>query len=140
MSDCPICAEPLGEAQSDIAHFQSECDKDSDVNSKVFRLSCGHAYHNACLVRHLRTHRECPTCRGVSDEGQAASALENLWNSDIPIDLDMILEINSQGQLNVHTANVTNATPVTRVPSWNALQTINNLRTRNKQVQKARRK
>ncbi len=44
--DCPICMEDL--KQTDLL---------------VTR--CGHQFHGTCMLRHMKTHDNCPMCRGV---------------------------------------------------------------------------
>ena len=122
MSDCPICADALGKPEDAFLHYEPSCTVDRDVNESVFRLSCGHAFHNACLVRHLRKSHDCPSCR------------RTLADIEEPLD-EFILEIDSMGQVNLRNVNV--ATP--EVP-WASIGTLNELRVKNKQVQKARRK
>lgn len=56
-TDCPICQSELGAP----AYVKST--EDSEVNEVVFRLKCGHAFHNGCLCRALRTEGHCPVCR-----------------------------------------------------------------------------
>jgi len=60
-TDCPICQTDL---KTDAYLKVSE---DAEVNDLVFRLKCGHAFHNGCLCRALRTDPHCPVCR--SSEG-----------------------------------------------------------------------
>lgn len=56
-TDCPICHVDLG------APSYVKVTEDSEVNELVFRLKCGHAFHNGCLCRALRTDAHCPVCR-----------------------------------------------------------------------------
>jgi len=55
--DCPICKCDLG-----YPEFEA-IEQDTDISEDVFRLKCGHAFHNSCLCRALRTENKCPTCR-----------------------------------------------------------------------------
>lgn len=56
-NDCPIC-------QSDLqTESYKKVTEDSEVSDLVFRLKCGHAFHNGCLCRALRTDSHCPVCR-----------------------------------------------------------------------------
>jgi len=60
-TDCSICKVDLG-----VPAFVSPGlnEEDLEVSSEVFRLRCGHAYHNGCLCRALRSDAGCPVCRG----------------------------------------------------------------------------
>lgn len=44
--DCPICMEDL--KQTDLIITR-----------------CGHQFHGTCMLRHMKTHDNCPMCRGV---------------------------------------------------------------------------
>ena len=56
-TNCPIC-------KSDLGHLEFEAIlEDTEISDDVFRLKCGHAFHNSCLCRALRTENRCPTCR-----------------------------------------------------------------------------
>ena len=57
-SDCPVCQCGLG-----TQTFTQVTGEDSDVSADVFRLKCGHAFHNTCLCRALRVENSCPVCR-----------------------------------------------------------------------------
>lgn len=60
-TDCFICRVDLG-VPAFVAPGPNE--EDLEVSSEVFRLRCGHAYHNGCLCRALRGDSGCPVCRG----------------------------------------------------------------------------
>ena len=75
--DCPICKTDLGSIKAFVAPtFDAE---DQEVSAEVFRLRCGHAYHNGCLCRALRSQAGCPTCRQAPT---SASAYDN-WTLTI---------------------------------------------------------
>lgn len=61
-SDCAICRTDLG-----FLAFE-KCSSDQEVSDLVFRLKCGHAFHNGCLCRALRGQDSCPTCRESKTE------------------------------------------------------------------------
>jgi hypothetical protein len=58
--DCAICHSTLG-----FADFVHGCEEDREESPEVFRLRCGHAFHNGCLCRSLRNDAGCPMCRGT---------------------------------------------------------------------------
>ena len=127
--DCPICCEALGDG---LTHFQSSS-SDHDVSETVFRLSCGHTYHNACIIRHLRQSKECPTCRGVKTKPDESETLDDSDSADA----DYILEIGSDGAIRVRAfqAEVTNAQAPT---PWSAMQKLAELRGTQADIQKQR--
>lgn len=91
--DCPICQVSLG-----CAAFQQTSD-DTEVSENVFRLKCGHAFHNGCLCRALRLENGCPLCRTAAIDGDE----EDITEMDIVVDADGNLQLrvsNDDGGLN----------------------------------------
>jgi hypothetical protein len=64
-NECHIC-------QCDMGHpdfvTPGELQDDAEVSDTVFRLKCGHAFHNGCLCRALRYENACPVCRSAAVE------------------------------------------------------------------------
>lgn len=90
---CPICCEDLG-ADDDgraVEHFKYGSSEDHDVGSLVFRLSCGHAFHTACIVRALRTKSDCPTCRAPAQEENAANVIVEMRGAQGPMEVQLDL-------------------------------------------------
>lgn len=66
---CSICQEPI-----DVPSFSTE-ESARGLHKDVFRLSCGHAFHVACIVESLRFSSNCPTCRaGGGGSGESSGA------------------------------------------------------------------
>jgi uncharacterized protein (DUF433 family) len=63
--DCAICRTDLG-----TLAFE-KCSSDQEVTDLVFRLKCGHAFHNGCLCRALRAQESCPSCRETKNTDTA---------------------------------------------------------------------
>lgn len=100
--DCPICKTDLGSIKAFVPPALDA--DDIEISSEVFRLRCGHAYHNGCLCRALRSQAGCPVCRqtpapafdtwtlSIDESGMAVMRLttdEEAPNSDpyeLPID------------------------------------------------------
>jgi len=81
--DCPICKCDLG-----FPDFVASSE-DHEESEQVFRLKCGHAFHNACLCRALRTDHGCPMCRGTLEE----TAADGITNMQIVVDADGLLTL-----------------------------------------------
>lgn len=84
-SECPICKGDIGCAQ-----FVQSAD-DHEESEEVFRLKCGHAFHNACLCRALRSDQGCPMCRGTLEETEIG--LQGVQTMQIVVDADGLLTI-----------------------------------------------
>ena len=41
----------------------SVCLEEEEVGTRVFRLACGHKFHQDCLTPWMTDHNTCPTCR-----------------------------------------------------------------------------
>lgn len=67
--DCPICQTDLA-----VPAFEA-CTEDREAGPDVFRLRCGHAFHDGCLCRALRLSSGCPVCRMASDSAEPAEGL-----------------------------------------------------------------
>jgi hypothetical protein len=62
-NECPVCQCDLG-----YQAFDPSEKIDKEEGAEVFRLSCGHAFHNGCLCRALRLDNACPVCRNSAVE------------------------------------------------------------------------
>ena len=87
MTDCAICHTTLG-----FPDFLL-CEEDREESPDVFRLRCGHAFHNGCLCRSLRNDSSCPMCRGLSEN----SVTEDTNQLRIIVDADGLLTIRTEG-------------------------------------------
>jgi len=74
--ECAICQTDLG------AKAYIKVTSDLEVSETVFRLKCGHAFHNGCLCRALRNDAKCPSCRTSSDEPDSARDFQFTVGSD----------------------------------------------------------
>jgi hypothetical protein len=60
-----------------------------EISDEVFRLRCGHAFHNVCLCRSLRNDSGCPMCRGQL----SATPEEVIHDMRIVVDANGVLSI-----------------------------------------------
>jgi len=107
---CPICKSDMG-----CSDFASSAE-DQEVNDEIFRLKCGHAFHNGCLCRSLRNDARCPVCRGggLREEQELRiivdeNGLLSIEESDVQDNEEDIAEAN----FNVEEARVVNETLIT---------------------------
>jgi hypothetical protein len=121
--DCAICHSTLG-----IADFVQGCNEDREESPEVFRLRCGHAFHNGCLCRSLRNDSGCPMCRGTA--GEIAQDEQQLR---IVVDADGLLTIRTEDVEEEDVAETTFNLEEARVVS-ESLNTVGRLTN----VQKAR--
>lgn len=100
MSDCQICFTQLDAKDESLLAQDPLCKEDKDVSDTVFRLSCGHAFHTACLIRSFRAQvRGCPTCRNSGDH--AANLASTNQTRARNIVTEVVLNNTNNGQISL---------------------------------------
>lgn len=60
--ECPICRCNLKTEEGNSTLLVSNAAPDN-TSARVFKLVCGHVYHNQCLEKWFETRRRCPECQ-----------------------------------------------------------------------------
>ena len=83
--ECSICLS------SEYLSIPENHDQYYDLSQTQYITTCGHVYHNECIMRWTTTNNNCPICRTTifsSNHNHNHNHIDNTDNNHIDIDID----------------------------------------------------